>query len=413
MTKNVGLSLKRQNFSAVSADDEIDLFELLHALWRGKWWVAAAAIIGLLVAIGYLLVVPSVYRVQSNIEPVAPQQLAALSVPGVNYLLTPEDAIGRVQQRLASWGTRKAFFLSQPTLFNKFKEQGKTPEQAFEAFDGQHFVLHLAKTEGKNLSLADRSTYIQLTYPEGVDGVAITNGLMAFAIAGAKKDVIASFKGSMHQQLSALHHQVASLRNGYYGQLRHRQSQLEKALVIAKQLDIKKTSIPQGFGGVVVSNTFRLPQQALFAEQDNNATESRQDQAGPQQLSAQQVPLYYLGVDALAAQLSAVKHALAVPADAKTAATADSSSFDDQSLDSQIQGLYKLKQEGHYLTSVRPDFSALQLVDISRQASTPTASIKPRKLLVLAIALLLGLMLGCALALVRAAWHKRNLLNAV
>lgn len=385
------------------SDDEIDLFELLQDLWLRKWWLVGSCVVALLLAVGYLLMVPSVYQVQSNIEAAAPQDMSALVVPGVNYELTPEEALGQVQQRLASWGTRKAFFLANPTLFAALQQEGVSPEQAFESFDRQHFSLHLAQTGGKNLSIEDRSTYIRLTYPEKMNGVAITNGLMAYAIAAAQKDVIAAFKGSVYQQKATLHHQIATLRNTYLGQLRYRQSRLTEALAIARQLGIKKTAIPPGFGGVTVSNTFRLPQ-ALQPEGRRAPSDAGQ------RLDGQSVPLYYLGSEALDAQLKALKQQLAARDAGAAGVSIASKSFANLPLDGQIEGLYKLKQEGRYLASINPDFSGLTLVDVTRQASTPTHAVKPRKLLVLALALLLGLMLGCAWALLSVAWSKRQAL---
>ncbi|MCY1380186.1 hypothetical protein D9M69_679810 [compost metagenome] len=66
-----------------------------------------------------------------------------------------------------------------------------------------------------------------------------------------------------------------------------------------------------------------------------------------------------------------------------------------------FKDLVKLRGEQARLENLKVDFSRLQLVQIDQVATTPLRPIAPRKVLIVATALVLGLMLGGFIALVR------------
>ncbi len=63
----------------VASDDEIDLMELVAALWRGKWWILATATLGAVIAVGVALWLPNVYRAEALLAPSSEQQGGGLS----------------------------------------------------------------------------------------------------------------------------------------------------------------------------------------------------------------------------------------------------------------------------------------------------------------------------------------------
>ena len=63
----------------VASDDEIDLMELVAALWRGKWWILATTALGAVIAVGVALWLPNVYRAEALLAPSSEQQGGGLS----------------------------------------------------------------------------------------------------------------------------------------------------------------------------------------------------------------------------------------------------------------------------------------------------------------------------------------------
>lgn len=364
-------------------EDEIDLFELVQALLCYKWWIVGCTVVALLLGVAYLLVTTPVYEVKSQIEPVTAASLLAVAVPGVAYTLKPAGALHKVERKLASWTVRKAFYQSQQKLLKPVINPNITLAQSFQKFDKNNFDLHLPETEGTNLSAADRSTYIRLRYPEGMNGVAVANGLVAYAIAQAKAEVIQNFKYIVAHQLNNLRYQVVNKRTAYVGGLVHRKTGLHQALDVAEKLDIELPTRPFDLGN-------KKPNAAggVVRAEVNDGKK----------------PLYFRGSKALQAELNSLPE----PFGGGAGKSAAAKPFADQPIDAHISGLYDLKEKGRYLESLAPDFGNLRLVDITRKAAPPTAAIKPNSKLILALALVLGLMMGCFVALLRAAWVKRS-----
>ncbi|WP_409420437.1 Wzz/FepE/Etk N-terminal domain-containing protein [Pseudaeromonas sp. ZJS20] len=66
-------------WTAHDGDDEIDLRELLAALWRGKYWILASAILGAGLAVAVALLLPNIYHAEATLAPSEEQQGGGLS----------------------------------------------------------------------------------------------------------------------------------------------------------------------------------------------------------------------------------------------------------------------------------------------------------------------------------------------
>ncbi|MEE4462429.1 GNVR domain-containing protein, partial [Azotobacter chroococcum] len=78
----------------------------------------------------------------------------------------------------------------------------------------------------------------------------------------------------------------------------------------------------------------------------------------------------------------------------------------DKDEDLFLNGLDKLIGEAARLRSLKVDFSNLALVKVDQLAVEPIKPVKPKKLLILALGLVLGGMLGVFVALVRGMMRK-------
>ncbi|MCF5327683.1 chain-length determining protein, partial [Pseudomonas lurida] len=59
--------------------DEIDLFELFHAIWKQRKQVIGCTILAGLLGVGYAYLAPKVYQVSSVLRPAAINELDALN----------------------------------------------------------------------------------------------------------------------------------------------------------------------------------------------------------------------------------------------------------------------------------------------------------------------------------------------
>lgn len=163
--------------------DEIDLFDLFHSIWRQKKLVIGCTLFAGVLGVGYALFAPREYQVSSVLRPAAINELDALNRSEV-YKLPPTDALAKVGAQLDSYDARLSFFKANPTLFQAFQEPGRSLEQNFEAFNRNSIKLILP--DAKKADSLSSYIRLELQYPSDMDGVAILNGFVDYAIAAER-----------------------------------------------------------------------------------------------------------------------------------------------------------------------------------------------------------------------------------
>ena len=73
-----------------------------------------------------------------------------------------------------------------------------------------------------------------------------------------------------------------------------------------------------------------------------------------------------------------------------------------------IEGIRDLQEDLNYLKAIKIDETKLRVVRVDQPSLTPESPIKPKKTLIVAVALVLGGMLGVFVALIRGAVRKRR-----
>ncbi|MCF5086803.1 chain-length determining protein, partial [Pseudomonas gessardii] len=131
------------------------------------------------------------------------------------------------------------------------------------------------------------------------------------------------------------------------------------------------------------------------------------------EVNNQQIPLYFLGTEALEAERTALQQRTS---DDFTNSRVAEIGKELQLLEvnRQVEVMKRRGNEDIFLQDVEPlraevarlrglniDMSALKLVTIDRRAQEPLSPIKPKKVLVVALSLVAGLLLGMFIALVR------------
>lgn len=417
----------------VPPSDEIDLVILFQAIWQQKLLIVGVTLIVGLIAVGYVHSVTPEYRVSSVLRPAAINELDALNRSDV-YKLPPGEALIKVGASLESYETRLGFFRTNPRLFKAFERPGQTREQSFEEFNQKS--INLVLPDPKKADSLSAYIKLEMDYPEGVDGAAILNGFISYAIAmeriqiAADLDVIiknrlnelegkmnaarASYETDKEAKIASLtekdvlnrallQDELKALRARLKTQRADRITQLDESIGIATSLGIIKPATPSSLG-----DSERGGSSSMIRTEINN----------------QAIPLYFMGVETLQAERAALVRR---KSDDFTEARIAEIAKELQLLQSnrQIEVLNSRENEDIFLGGVEPlrneearlrnlniDMSRLTLVTIDQRALEPLNPFYPKKFLVIGLGLILGCMLGVAMVLLRISLANRRQVEA-
>lgn len=308
-------------------------------------------------------------------------------------------------------------------MFADIAQPGRSLEQTFESFNDEAFKLlqpDPKKAEGTTPYIG-----LQLVYPEGLDGVQIVNGFVQYAIENVRKEVAEDLETLVGNRLSQLEKKIDAARANYEAskeikiaklteadalkraelndelaalrqQLRTRRdnriNQLNEAIRIATSLGISKPTTPSSLGAPEITS-----QGSVIRTEVNN----------------QRIPLYFMGSEALEAERNALlarrSDDFTEPRIAQIARELKLLEHNRQievlnsreNEDLFLKDLAGWREEAARLRALQFDTASLKLVSIDQQAVEPSAPIKPRKVMIVALALVLGGMLGLFVALVR------------
>jgi len=404
------------------ASDEIDLVQLASSLWKQKTLIIAVTLVAGLLGLAYAMLATRYYSVQSVLRPAAIKDLDELNHLGI-YKLSPKQALAQVGAALDSYENRLAFFRNNQQLFADIAQPGRSLEQTFESFNDEAFKLlqpDPKKAEGTTPYIG-----LQLVYPEGLDGVQIVNGFVQYAIENVRKEVAEDLETLVGNRLSQLEKKIDAARANYEAskeikiaklteadalkraelndelaalrqQLRTRRdnriNQLNEAIRIATSLGISKPTTPSSLGAPEITS-----QGSVIRTEVNN----------------QRIPLYFMGSEALEAERNALlarrSDDFTEPRIAQIARELKLLEHNRQievlnsreNEDLFLKDLAGWREEAARLRALQFDTASLKLVSIDQQAVEPSAPIKPRKVMIVALALVLGGMLGLFVALVR------------
>lgn len=403
--------------------DEIDLVDLFQKLWQQKLLIIVCTMVFTLCAAVYAWNATPYYQVKSLLRPAPLKDLDAINSTGV-YKLSPKEALQRVGASLDSYSLRSQFFREKTSLFEPLKKGSRSLEEEFEIFNEKSFTL--LQPDPKKTDNLTPFVGMQLVYPEYVDGVAILNGLVQQAITDERRRVVEDLEGVIQNRLNEIERQMQSARASYEagkestiaqlsegdtlqrailqdelkalrGELRaqriNRITQLDEAIAIAKSLGITKPTNPTSLGNTGEA----LGQGNVFRTE----------------VISQQFPLHFMGTEALEAERSILlKRRSDDHTDPKIATIQSKLEMLEhnrkieimqkrQNEDLFLTQLAEMREEAARLKSIKLDLDNFNLVRIDQPAIMPLRPIKPKKLMILAIGVVLGGMLGVFAALVR------------
>ncbi|KTC19659.1 chain-length determining protein [Pseudomonas marginalis ICMP 9505] len=405
----------------------MDLVALFQSVLQQKKLIALFAAGAVLVAGIYAFSVTPEYQVSSVLRPAAINELDALNRSEL-YKLSSGEALLKVGAALESYETRLGFFRENQQLFKSFVRPGRSLEQSFEAFNQNS--IKLVMPDAKTSNSISAFIRLEMNYPQGVDGVAILNNFVGYAIASERKQIAADLTVIIQNRLNEISGKLDAARANYLNtkeakiaslqevdslrraqltdelkalreqlkiQRADRIAQLNEAIGIAKSLGIEKPSSPTSLG------ESRRESGSIMRTEINN----------------QQIPLYFMGVEALQAERAAL---LARKSDDFTEGRIAQIAKELQLLKAnrEVEVLGQRKNEDIFLAGVEPlraevvrlkffntNMDELKLAVVDQQALQPLRPVKPRKLLILLIGLIAGLALGGAVAVARSLLRRR------
>lgn len=394
---------------------------MMRFIWRQKILIVAVASIFGLMAAGYSFYKTPEYEVSTVLRPSVLNDLDEINRSKI-YNLPPKEALNRVGAALDSYDTRLGYFRSNSELQAAFSEAGRTPEQSFEDFNRN--ALKLIQSDPKQKSL---SAFIglEMRYPEGVNGKDALNGFVQYAIESERKRISEDLRVIISNRLKEVDAQLEAARVDYEAnkagtiaellegdnlkraqlndelralraQLKLRREdrivQLTESIDIAHSLGLKKPSTPSAMGRSEVETGG-----SVIRTEVNN----------------QQIPLYFMGTEALEAErrvlqkrksddfvdpkVSLIRKELLLLANNRRVQTLEQRKNEELFL----KGIESLRAERARLMSIPTDMSRLRLVSIDRLAVEPVSPIAPKKSLIIFLGVLLGVLVGCVLALLR------------
>lgn len=407
--------------------NDIEFFVLLKGIWKQRRLVLAITVVSLVLAAVYAFVATPQYKVQSILRPASLKDLDQLNESGF-YSITPEASLERVVNALGSYSLRLDYLSSHLELVKDMRKADEPLNQLLDRLNREAFSMIASEVK----AVGEPRSYqgISFIYPEGVDGVAITNGLVMAAIDHERKklqedmDVLVNNRLSMLQaRFSAekarydadkasriaellesdqldkalFQDELRALRQQLLTGRQSRIKQLDEAILIAEKLGISKPTTPSAMA------ESRVGGQGNFVRTEVNN---------------QQNPLYFMGVEALSAErttlLSRTSDDFVEPKIAKIQTKLSRLENNRQvetlrarkNEDIFFKDIVELSGERAKLESLKAefallDFSKLRLVHVDQVASSPEEPVKPQKFLILLCGLVLGLVVGGFIATIR------------
>ncbi|MDR9498896.1 MAG: Wzz/FepE/Etk N-terminal domain-containing protein [Hydrogenovibrio sp.] len=347
---------QNHNNFPVQADDEIDLFELWQTIWSQKWMIIAITLAIALAAAAYAFTAEKTYKAEAYFLPPAGSDIQALAIQSLanqeegesNTLGFEVEEVNKIFiNELLSFDSQKNFlktFDSKSLFLDEENVTRNVEQKVFENFSER---LKFS-APGKNAQ-RDASN-LAFEYSDAETSAKVVNDYLRYSVAQTKERLLNTVTSQIEHEIGQIDRRIDALVQSEKDQRLGRIQVLEEAYQIAKNTDIDNASI--------------------------NLSETN-DQ-----------PEYLKGTRLLNAEIEALK-----------------SRKDDAAFIDEVQ---ELKAEKAYLSSIKINKDMINPVRIDQFAYPPESPEKPKKKLIVAVAIVLGGMLGIFIALIRGAVQKRR-----
>ena len=335
-------------------DDEIELFDLVHGIWRQKLWVGLVAAPILAVGVAYALMAAPVYEAKLFVEPPTQNDIAQLNFGrgGDSGLipLTVKEVYETHLQALQSEAVRNKFFrdVYLPSLSDERRRGSR--DALYSDFNR---VLTVAPAKGSSTRYA-----VTATMHDPQQATKWVGAFNELAAQSAKRKVLESNRSDMLIKADNLQSQISSEKNSARKEREDRIAQLKEALVVARSVGLEKPPLISEPLSVQVS-----------AAMGGSLT-------------------YMRGSKALEAEIATLE-----------ARTSD---------DPFINGLRPRQEKITFYREFKLDPSVIRVFEQDGEVELPDQPIKPNKPLIVMLSLVIGLGAGLLTAFFKDLWSRRR-----
>lgn len=325
-------------------NDEIDLLELFVALKQRFWIIAAFTVSFACLAILYVITVEPTYEAEAILIPPKQSELYKID-NGINLIeITPDEVFDRFYQTLTSQNLQYQFSEQLVDQSQSFESSSVAQQKAFNAFKQQ---LAVKKSQKKKTD----QNYIHLSFQ--ANDAKLAESTLSSYIEEARKrttaDLIELYTSEKKSLINRLNKKIEEKTEATKNEVTGEIQRLSGAAQIARSLDLEfPTSTP--------SNSI------LTTE-----------------LNSYSLPLYTLGYRALELRIELLQSR--------------------ESLNIFAEDLAKLEAELKSLTKIQLS-NQFSVTNYQMNPLIPLAPIKPKKVLITILAALLGVMMGCLIAII-------------
>lgn len=413
--------------------EEIDLSALLRSL--GQQWKLIAAITAVVFSLSVLYAVfaTPVYQAKSVLRVAELRDLDRLNLLDL-YSLEREAALQQIGNELESYSTRLDFFRANPEMFAALDDSNRSLEQAFDVFNEDAFQVTRSEQQLKDGQQRSRYVEIKMDYSPGLDGPVILNHLVAYVHAQEQGRVQADVTALADNRIERLERQLNTALVGYQAAVETEVAQLREQDTLKQgELEDELTALRLELKNQRLNRLEKLNEAIYIATElgiKNPTTLNSLSQDQQQRINSNVIraeinsqnkdPLYFMGTRALLAE----KEILSVresddfmnPRIAqiyKELELLKNNRRIEMLLSRDNQKLFlesnaQIRSEIARINELKADLGNLRLVRVDQLAVEPVAPIRPKRLLVLALGLVLGLMAGVGTALGRSLLRYRS-----
>tara|TARA_B100001109_G_scaffold167044_1_gene136098 strand:+ start:53536 stop:54606 length:1071 start_codon:yes stop_codon:yes gene_type:complete len=342
----------------VRDSDEIDLFDLIDDI-KAKWyWVIGTVIVAIVLALGYLLKASPVYETEVVYKSVMPADLLQLNQPrlkdilGNNIALSPEAAFQLVRTKAMAGSVIRSFYRE---LINSDNEQLKALIYNPDISEEQNYSLFAERLKYSDSKDSDLFLKLSFQLEDQVLSAEVLNRFSEYLLQRNREEVIHSVELTIDAQLDEWELKAEQMRTAYQADKQRRLLQLQEAVAIARTINQQKP---------------------LYS--------------GERVLVSNAPPLYMMGAKALSAEVAELR------------------ARSEGNEDLYINGLPELLWKSDTLKSTQIKWDQVRFAEVDQPAIVPLRAVKPRKTLILALAIVAGGMAGILFALLAAAQQRRR-----
>ena len=402
-------------------DDEIDLVELAIKIWQRKIWIIAITLVFTILAIIYAKLATPTFKLEGVFRPISNEQFTELNLSGV-VEITPEKAMERYLNILESRELRRQLF-NQPGIGEKYSPEEKTAttDQIFDKFNEDLKVVVPVEKKGGGF-IAD-ANFLNFFHENPEYGAGVVNTMLDLANKLSVQELKAEYVLIRDKKITFLENSITNklklakedrelriraLTEQNTLEVRNVLDRLEVARVTSKMVRMDRIKVLQEAISIAAALNLEMPTTLgqLSRPESNRGTLVNAEVKNVED------PMYLRGTKFLSSELQTLQQR-------------ENDDFADQSIRDLEAELELLKRNREVeMLQIREDdraaianeinplraqivalqgqsvnFANIQFVRIDQQAMVPAKPIRPKKLLIVAMVTMLGMMIGILMAL--------------